>query len=54
MAVGATIIGIEILNPNTVVVKSILLTSISIRGRNLDFYKKKEKTLKINECYVEY
>lgn len=28
-------IGIDILNPNTVVVKSILLTSIRIRGRNL-------------------
>lgn len=35
MAVGAIIIGIDILKPKTVVVMSILLTSIRIRGRNL-------------------
>ena len=37
MAVGAIIIGIDILNPKIVVVMSILLTSIRIRGLNL-FY----------------
>jgi len=35
IAVGAIIIGIEILNPKTVVLTSILLTSIRIRGLNL-------------------
>lgn len=35
MAVGATMIGIETLKPNIVAVKSILLTSTRIRGRNL-------------------
>ncbi|RHN42396.1 hypothetical protein MtrunA17_Chr8g0376441 [Medicago truncatula] len=35
MAVGAIMIGIDILKPNTVVVKSILLTSLRIRGLNL-------------------
>uniref|UniRef100_A0A0A9E4A7 Uncharacterized protein n=1 Tax=Arundo donax TaxID=35708 RepID=A0A0A9E4A7_ARUDO len=34
MAEGAIMMGIEILNPRTVVVMSILDTSISIRGRN--------------------
>ena len=35
MAVGASMIGMEILKPRIVVVMSILLTSIRIRGRNL-------------------
>jgi len=35
MAVGAIMIGIETLKPNIVAVKSILLTSTRIRGRNL-------------------
>ncbi len=38
IAVGATMIGMEILNPSTVVVKSTLVTSIKIRGRNLTEY----------------
>lgn len=36
-------IGIDILNPKTVVVISILLTSIRIRGRNLD--EKRERDM---------
>jgi len=35
MAVGAIMMGIDMLKPRTVVVISILETSISIRGRNL-------------------
>jgi hypothetical protein len=35
MAVGAIMIGIDILKPNTFVVKSILLTSLRICGLNL-------------------
>jgi hypothetical protein len=35
MAVGAIMIGIDISKPNTFVVKSILLTSLRIRGLNL-------------------
>ena len=35
MAVGAIMIGIDIFKSNTVVVKSILLTSTRIRGWNL-------------------
>lgn len=35
MAVGAIMIGIDILKPKTVVLMSILLTSIRMRGRNL-------------------
>jgi len=37
-AVGAIMIGMDILKPKTVVVMSILLTSIRIRGRNLYVY----------------
>ena len=37
MAVGATMMGMEILNPNTVVLRSTLVTSMRIRGRNLQF-----------------
>lgn len=42
-------IGIEILNPKTVVLKSILLTSIRIRGRNLISTKQEYKSLAKNE-----
>jgi hypothetical protein len=35
MAVGAIMIGIDISKPNTFVVKSILLTSLRIRGLKL-------------------
>lgn len=35
MAVGAIMMGMEILNPSTVVVVSTLDTSMSMRGRNL-------------------
>jgi len=35
MAVGAIIIGIDILNPNIVVFRSTFVTSTNIQGRNL-------------------
>lgn len=41
MAVGAIMIGIEILKPSTVVAMSILLTSMRMRGRNLTPVKEK-------------
>ena len=52
MAVGAIIIGIEILKPRTVVVMSILLTSIRMRGRNL-FLKKKKTQVFSDNIYID-
>lgn len=42
--------GMEILNPSTVVVMSILDTSISMRGRNLSKGGKKEKKNQVSSC----
>ena len=56
-AVGAIIIGIDILKPKTVVAMSILLTSIRIRGRNLCIIQTKGNTLlniSMHKIYLSY
>ena len=50
-------IGIDILRPNTVVLKSILLTSIRIRGLNLflenTYIEKRDSTEQTNENQIK-
>lgn len=53
-AVGAIMIGMDILKPKTVVVKSILLTSIRIRGRNLCVYLSICFTISVLACIMKY
>ena len=49
MAVGATMMGMEILNPSTVVLRSTLVTSTRMRGRNLQVMEKFTRRIKIQE-----
>lgn len=49
MAVGATMMGMEILNPSTVVLRSTLVTSTRMRGRNLQVVEKSTKGIKVQE-----
>jgi wyosine [tRNA(Phe)-imidazoG37] synthetase (radical SAM superfamily) len=49
MAVGATMMGMEILNPSTVVLRSTLVTSTRMRGRNLQVVRKFTRRIKIQE-----
>jgi len=50
-------IGIDILRPNTVVLKSILLTSIRIRGLNLflenTYIERRDSTEQTNENQIK-
>lgn len=49
MAVGATMMGMEILNPSTVVLRSTLVTSTRMRGRNLQVVEKSTEGIKVQE-----
>lgn len=49
MAVGATMMGMEILNPSTVVLRSTLVTSTRMRGRNLQVVEKSTKRVKFQD-----